>query len=726
MFPGLLAGAILTMAVPPTADSRTENRKDALAKYGAALWQAKRDRLLSAAKQLEAVARQDADATAPLKELVRIYSQVGRELEAIRIARKVIAKDPADVDTAHLLARMLYDAGEFQEAAVVAKLAADSPTLTDRPDRALAIYRDLATICDAGGDHASAEAALRRALKLFTENRKLVLLTGLYTPREIDFELAETQERLGRILVKERRFDDATTAFQAAHDLFEKLGDTSSAARLNWNLSGTLMARGDPVAALERLERYLKLKPQAVEPFERFATLMHQVGRGGQCVRSLRAYAADDPKNLDLLAILAAELDRNPATRHEAEAIFTRLAETSNEKPHVRVWVRSCSETDQAKLVLDELDHLYKLVADEKADLKKQGFAAEKARVIGAVLRDEPEWCSALFRVAATELRAGVPRTNQTWQLLGLLAARHRKLEYAVLQFREAVRNAPVETETDAYVGLIDALRRLRRPADIAAVCREGLQNSRSTAPVFFNYHLCIALAELGDEDGAIAAADKAILQSGDRARLETRLRKVWVLHTVGRTDEAIALAKKLFEDFHTPAERIRIHHGLAGAYYAAKKYPEWEAELRAVLDIDPDDAGACNDLGYHLADQGRNFDEAELLVRHAIAIDRMERRKAGDAELENASYLDSLGWVLFRQGKLAEARALIERATTLSEGAVSGEIWDHLGDICFRLNDKPAAKLAWKKAEAAYATDARARREGRADEVTRKLKRIP
>jgi tetratricopeptide (TPR) repeat protein len=293
-----------------------------------------------------------------------------------------------------------------------------------------------------------------------------------------------------------------------------------------------------------------------------------------------------------------------------------------------------------------------------------------------------------------------------------------------VVQFREAVRNAPADTETDAYVGLIDTLRRLRRPADVAAVCRDGLQSARSTAPVFFNYHLSIALAELGDADAAVAAADKAILQAGDLARLETRVRKVWVLHAVGRDDDAIALGKKLLDEFESPADRVRIRYALAGAYLGAKKVAEWEAELRAVLDIDPDHAGAGNDLGYHLADQGRNLDEAEQLVRRAIEADRADRRKAGDAELDSASYLDSLAWVLFRKGKLAEARELIEKATTLSEGTVSGEIWDHLGDVCFRLGDRPAAKEAWDKALAAYATDVRAKREGRPDEVRRKLKR--
>jgi tetratricopeptide (TPR) repeat protein len=392
----------------------------------------------------------------------------------------------------------------------------------------------------------------------------------------------------------------------------------------------------------------------------------------------------------------------------------------------VRIVVRSRTETGEPQLVLDDLDAAYAAAHDDKLGPVRQDFAAAKARAIGDVLRGEPEWSNAVFRAAAADLRGGVRRNHGTWHLLGILAVRHRNLEFAVHQFREATRNAPPETEMDAYVGLIDALRRLRRPADIAAVCREGLRTARWVPAVYFNFHLSLALAELGDPDGAIAAADSAILQAGDAARLDARVRKVWVLETLGRDGDAIALAKKLLDEFDAPADRLRIRYVLAGAYHGAKKYREWEAELRAILDADPDHAPACNDLGYHLADQGRNLDEAEQLIRHAIAVDRAERRRAGDPEPESASYLDSLGWVLFRKGRLAEARPLIERAAAMPDGSASGEIWDHLGDVCFRSGDKPAAKAAWEKAQVAYGTDARARREGRTDELKRKLARVP
>jgi tetratricopeptide (TPR) repeat protein len=110
--------------------------------------------------------------------------------------------------------------------------------------------------------------------------------------------------------------------------------------------------------------------------------------------------------------------------------------------------------------------------------------------------------------------------------------------------------------------------------------------------------------------------------------------------------------------------------------------------------------------------------------------VDRLDRRRSGSAEPESASYRDSLGWVFFRQGKLVDARTELEAAVALPDGDTHAEIWDHLGDVLFRLNDKAKAKTAWEKAKALYQADARlsggARRDGRLEEVKRKLLRVP
>lgn len=429
--------------------------------------------------------------------------------------------------------------------------------------------------------------------------------------------------------------------------------------------------------------------------------------------------------NVPLRAVAALEQSRDPATRKTGDDTFAKLLASQSDPKVLRLALKSCFDTSRPGRAVELLDAAYLVLKedDPKADTAK-AFAAEKARGLLDVLRSEPAWAAAALRAGEDDLKAGRTRTHQTWYALGVLAARLGKLDHAAVQYSEAVRTAPPAAQGEAYTQLINVLRRSHKPDRIVAVCHDGLRNT-GLFPAYFNYHLALALADLGNADDAIAAADKAIAQGGAADRLSLRLQKVAVLQRLGRWDDAVALCKKLLDEFDEPGERHRIRYSLANSYWV-KKHAESEAELRAILDADSDHAGACNDLGYHLAEQGRNLDEAERLIRRAISIDRVDRRRSGDPEADSPAYLDSLAWVLFRREKLEAARDLLVQAAAMPDGANDGVVWDHLGDVQYRLGEKDKARAAWLEAERLLATDHRGKRDGRLDDVKRKLKRLP
>ncbi len=279
MFTGLLIG--IALGVPPSPEAVgpgiSDSHKDALARFGAAVWNLKRDRLLTAVKQLEEAAKKDPDATAPLRELVRVYALIGREPEAIKIARKVLQKDPNDFDVAHTLAQLLFDAGELKEAVATAKLAAESPIPIGRAEKAVGVYRDLATLCEKAKDPTTAEIAIRKAIELVVEKRKEIIASGAFTPREADTTAAECLERLGKVQIQLQKYDEAAIAFTSAAELYNnksKANDPSSAARLDWNLVKVLQAKGDYQDAHSHLKSVLKHKPISPEPYLRLAQLL--------------------------------------------------------------------------------------------------------------------------------------------------------------------------------------------------------------------------------------------------------------------------------------------------------------------------------------------------------------------------------------------------------------------------------------------------------------------
>jgi tetratricopeptide (TPR) repeat protein len=131
------------------------------------------------------------------------------------------------------------------------------------------------------------------------------------------------------------------------------------------------------------------------------------------------------------------------------------------------------------------------------------------------------------------------------------------------------------------------------------------------------------------------------------------------------------------------------------------KNHEKSEALLKQILEADPADATANNDLGYQWADRSHNLAEAEKLILKALDLDQKLRDTSNRLtfEAENAAYIDSLGWVMFRQGKLKEARQELEKASNLPEGSDDPVVWDHLGDVYFSLKEKQKSLESYLKA---------------------------
>ena len=110
------------------------------------------------------------------------------------------------------------------------------------------------------------------------------------------------------------------------------------------------------------------------------------------------------------------------------------------------------------------------------------------------------------------------------------------------------------------------------------------------------------------------------------------------------------------------------------------------EVILEKILEVDPEDTQVNNDLGYLWADQGKNLEQAEKMIRKAVA-----------AEPENGACLDSLGWVLFKLGRYEEAVGPIEQAVKKNTGG-DNTLWDHLGDVQLKLKQVDKAVESWKR----------------------------
>jgi pentatricopeptide repeat protein len=139
----------------------------------------------------------------------------------------------------------------------------------------------------------------------------------------------------------------------------------------------------------------------------------------------------------------------------------------------------------------------------------------------------------------------------------------------------------------------------------------------------------------------------------------------------------------------------------LSTVYVDARQIDKSAEQLQILLKDDPDNPTFLNDLGFIWADHDMNIEESEKLIRKAIDKDREQRKKAEDLpkseDVDNAAYMDSLGWVLFKKKDYKEAKKYLLESIKL-EGGKHIEIYDHLADVHLALGEKAEAVKVWKE----------------------------
>ncbi len=109
------------------------------------------------------------------------------------------------------------------------------------------------------------------------------------------------------------------------------------------------------------------------------------------------------------------------------------------------------------------------------------------------------------------------------------------------------------------------------------------------------------------------------------------------------------------------------------------------ERDLRAIIEKDAKNSQALNALGYTLSDRTDRYGEAYELIKSALEISP-----------DDHYILDSMGWILYRQGRLDEAIIFLEKALAKKSDS---EIAAHLGEVLWVKGDKKTAQEIWDTA---------------------------
>jgi tetratricopeptide (TPR) repeat protein len=202
--------------------------------------------------------------------------------------------------------------------------------------------------------------------------------------------------------------------------------------------------------------------------------------------------------------------------------------------------------------------------------------------------------------------------------------------------------------------------------------------------------HMSIIYYKQKDFDSGIAVLEQAMpgLPTPDKLELIPYLSSFY--KEKGMADAALALLQEGIgmdpENTDLMFELGVIHDRQGNADLALE-------QMQTVVKLDPEHADALNYIGYSYADKGIRLDEAEAMIKKALAL-----------KPDNGYIIDSLGWVYFRQGRLDEALAELQRAVALiPEDPV---VLEHLGDIYAKRNDPAGARKYYEQALSAPDAD--------------------
>jgi tetratricopeptide (TPR) repeat protein len=162
------------------------------------------------------------------------------------------------------------------------------------------------------------------------------------------------------------------------------------------------------------------------------------------------------------------------------------------------------------------------------------------------------------------------------------------------------------------------------------------------------------------------------------------------LLHTgsPGKAAALLAPAVRLKAAVRNEEQLVQANLTLAMAYDELGNKKRSRQAYARVLELDPHNTLAMNNLAFQLAQDG-------IMLQHALTL----ARNAALLEPANGVFLDTLGWVYFRLGNYSVAREMIEKA--VATGASEAEIYQHLGMVYEKLGEHEKSNKMFEKAKA-------------------------
>lgn len=461
-----------------------------------------------------------------------------------------------------------------------------------------------------------------------------------------------------------------------------------------------LLARQDDFPqAIDVLKDAIKANSQATEAYLKLAFIYAKyLKKPDQAVEYANKAIALNPAHIDayqrLIEIYISSgeekkalqvLDRAAKVKSEDPTFWTRLG-----KLYIAIIVKPGTEPTPEEIAL--INGLFKQGAkfgsDNAAVLKDVAdYFATSQQIKEAiplylrVLELEPDDTNAQEKLAT-----GFVLTNQRTKAIELL-------EEIIKQRPEQYQ--PYELLAQVLDDQARALQRENKPNDAKLLFARAAKNYEQSLLIDPDHaNTCLRLADLllgplKDPERAVKILEEARRRFPDRPAMIYY--HALALREAKHPQEAVVAFEEALREAEMDSGEIvnsRFYFDYGAAAEQAGLYDKAADLFKKSIAMDPANAAdAYNYLGYMWAEHNMHLDEAADMIDHALKIDT-----------NNGAYLDTRGWIRFRQGKFQQALddLLLATKNISHDDAV---VYEHLGDAYLKLNRTAPALEAWQKA---------------------------
>ncbi len=589
---------------------------------------------------LPAVAQESSTAAYDFLQ-AKLAANEGKFDQALSLLDKVIARDPGNPVLLYERGSMLIDAGRMDQAeTALRKVIAAKPDFYEA-QRVLGRM----VLDKAGSNRAKVEEALGHLLIAFTLNHD-DLSTGM-TVAQIYMATDRTAE-----------------AEKVLAQMLERAPDQRA---INYNYAQVLTKLGRGAESKQYLERAILLDPTFTPAIMQLIDIYQKENEWGKAATLLEPLIADEPMNVDLQKQQAFYYLR-AGMSEKARAAFQSLT-TAEPKDTRSLFYLAEALSDLGRY--DEADKIYRALLEQSPNepelLASFGLSQNAQHKVDEAAK--------AFRQLLT-----VPELPDNLQALA-----NTQLAYIALQkgnYDEALSIAkPIlifrdKPNAQAINIALESLRKQKKYQDAIALL-QPIVNQYASDPVA-NARYVEMLVRAGEKEKAQQAATTGA-KFGSRATLS--IAEAFV--QAGDPKSAIALVQEALKS--KPGE-TELLFGLGAAFERDGDTKSAERVFLQLLDKQPDNAAALNYLGYMWADAGVNLERASEMLKKAVG-----------QEPRNGAYIDSLGWVYFRLGKLDLAEKYLNDATRLLPRDAT--VHQHLGDVFAKRGDYARALSAYRNA---------------------------